>query len=100
MKKIVLAVFACAACLTAGSATFHVNPSAVPGGDGSFAKPFATLAEARDSLRAARKASRVPPLELVEIVLAPGDYIQTESFVLEADDGGMSKDLPVTWKIQ
>ena len=93
-----LAGLACGAALAAAGATFHVDPAAAPGGDGSFAKPFATLAAARDAVRAARQTSRISPAEAVEIVLAPGDYVQTESFALDDRDGGMSAELPVVWK--
>ena len=89
-KTRLLTVFACGAALAAGGATFYVDPAAAPGGDGSFVKPFATLAAARDGVRAARQASRISPAEAVEIVLAPGDYVQTESFALDDRDGGMS----------
>ena len=97
-KTRLLTVFACGAALAAGGATFYVDPAAAPGGDGSFVKPFATLAAARDGVRAARQASRISPAEAVEIVLAPGDYVQTESFALDDRDGGMSAELPVVWK--
>ena len=84
--------------MAAAGATFYVDPAASAGGDGSFAKSFATLAAARDGVRAARQASQISPAESVEIVLAPGDYVQTESFALDDRDGGMSADLPVVWK--
>ncbi|MBQ6010811.1 MAG: hypothetical protein IJL17_19940, partial [Kiritimatiellae bacterium] len=87
-----------AGALAASAAVFHVDPKAAPGGDGSFAKPFATLAAARDAVRAARQASQISPAESVEIVLAPGDYVQAESFALDDRDGGMSAELPVVWK--
>ena len=93
-----LAVLFSAGALAAGAAVFHVDPKATPGGDGSFAKPFATLAAARDAVRAARQASQISPAESVEIVLAPGDYVQAESFALDDRDGGMSAELPVVWK--
>ena len=51
------------ATLAAGAATFHVDPSAAPGGNGSSVKPFATLAAARDAVRAARQASQISPEE-------------------------------------
>ncbi len=80
------------------AAEFHVDPGAAPGGDGSAARPFSTLAAARDGLRAARRAGRVAQGERVEIVLAPGDYIETEGFALDAQDGGTSAAAPVVWR--
>ena len=88
----------CGAVTSAGTVTFHVNPSAAPGGDGSSTKPFATLEAARDGVRAARNAGKVASGEAVEIVLAPGDYVQTEGFVLEPCDGGASDSAPVVWR--
>ena len=76
-------MFVCGAATSASTVTFHVNPSAAPGGDGSPSKPFATLEAARDGVRAARRAGKVASSKAVEIVLAPGDYVQTEGFVLE-----------------
>jgi len=100
MKKIsyCLAMFVCGAAMSASTATFHVNPSAAPGGDGSFTKPFATLEAARDGVRAARNAGKVASGEAVEIVLAPGDYVQMEGFALKPCDGGASNSTPVVWK--
>ena len=93
-----LAVFVCGAATSASTVTFHVNPSAAPGGDGSPSKPFTTLVEARDSVRAARQAGKIVSSKAVEIVLAPGDYVQTEGFVLEPCDGGASESAPVVWR--
>ena len=88
---------ACAA-LSAGAATFHVDNSATLHGDGSSAKPFATLAEARDGVRAARQAGKFANDETVKIVLAPGDYVLKGSLALEESDGGSSESAPVVWK--
>ncbi len=91
--------FACGATMSAAAAaTFHVNPVATPGGDGSSAKPFATLEAARDGVRAARQAKRIASGEAVEIVLAPGDYVQMEGFALKPCDGGVSESVPVVWR--
>ena len=88
----------CGAVTSAGTVTFHVNPSAAPGGDGSSAKPFATLEAARDGVRAARQAGKIASSKAVEIVLAPGDYVQMEGFTLKPCDGGASESAPVVWK--
>ena len=90
--------FAYVATMSAAAATFHVNPVSAPGGDGSPSRPFATLEAARDGVRAARQAGNIASSEAVEIVLAPGDYVQTEGFALEPCDGGASESTPVVWK--
>ena len=92
------AFFACGATMSAAAATFHVNPVAAPGGDGSSVRPFATLVAARDGVRAARQAKRIASGEVVEVVLAPGDYVQMEGFTLKPCDGGASESAPVVWR--
>ena len=97
MKRELIAGIAVAA-VAAGAVELHVNPSAAPDGDGSAARPFATLVGARDGLRAARKAGAVAKDARVDIVLAPGDYVLAAGLVLDVQDGGASADAPVTWK--
>lgn len=94
--KLILGV--AVAAMAAGAVEFHVNPAAEPGGDGSAARPFATLVAARDGLRTARKTGVVAGDARVDIVLASGDYVLAAGFVLDAQDGGASADAPVTWK--
>ena len=86
------------AALIAAAAEFHVNPSAAPDGDGTAARPFASLAAARDGVRAARKAGKVAKDERVDIVLAAGDYLLADGLVLDPEDGGASAAAPVTWR--
>lgn len=50
----------------------NVSPDALPGGDGSAAKPFCTIAEALDA--AARLRGENPPPNGVKIVLHEGTY--------------------------
>jgi hypothetical protein len=59
-------------------------------GDG----PFATLARARDAVRAWRRAGGTGP---AEVVIGGGNYPMTESFVLGPEDSGTT-DAPVTWR--
>lgn len=54
-------------CLPALAADWHVSPTAAPGGDGSAAKPFATLAEAVAALPKA-------PAEPLALHLAAGRH--------------------------
>jgi len=58
--------------------------------------PLATLAGARDRLRALRAAQQLPAGG-AEIVLAPGDYRLDESFALTAEDGGTA-DAPIIYR--
>lgn len=69
-----------------------INPTATPGaGDGGKHNPFATLAEARDALRAYRRAHGGPPPFGVTVWLADGDYWVSETFMLTAEDGGTAE---------
>lgn len=61
-------------------------------GDGSEAKPFATLARARDEVRRV-KAGKGP----IGILLAPGEYPLAAGLVLEARDSG-SENAPVVFR--
>jgi hypothetical protein len=83
-----------AACLlptcAAFGATFHVNPSAAPGGDGSEPSPFSTLETARDAIRANPGGGH-------EVVLHPGVYARTEPLIFQKEDGG-AKGRPVVWR--
>lgn len=51
--------------------------------------PFATLARARDEIRARRRAGTLPPGD-VEVRLAPGTYALTAPFELAAQDSGLT----------
>jgi hypothetical protein len=59
-------------------------------GDG----PFATLARARDAVRAWRRSGGTGP---AEVVIGGGNYPMTESFVLGPEDSG-TPDAPMTWR--
>lgn len=88
MQRLVLA----ALILSGGSALagyeVHVSAVARPGGDGSAAKPFQTLGQAREAIRAARTARRLQTDEAVTVLVAPGIYPLNRSFELTAADGG------------
>ena len=81
--------------LLAGSAmsapadySLFVAPNAPAGGDGSAKAPLASLRQARDAVRAARKAGKVAAGQSVTITLAPGIYRLESPFELEAADSG------------
>lgn len=76
---------------------FYVEADAAPGGDGSRGKPYQTLQQARDGLRAARKAGSIKPSDPVTVYLAPGVYPLTDSFELSSEDGGTAE-APVVYR--
>lgn len=67
---------------------FHVSPSAVPGGDGTPARPFQNLEQARDGLRAARKSGALTRDIKVVVRLAPGVYVLDKTWELSGEDSG------------
>ena len=66
--------------------TIYVNSGAAPHGDGSISNPLRTL---QDAVLLSRKARVKNNGEPVEIVLAPGTYLQKQTVLLSAEDGGL-----------
>lgn len=87
--------FALAAAVAQG-AEFHVDAVAGHGGDGSRARPWRTVGEAVEGIRAARKAGHVKVGEAVELCFRPGDYPVTGVTLTAADSG--TAEAPVTWR--
>ncbi|WP_218934218.1 right-handed parallel beta-helix repeat-containing protein [Rosistilla ulvae] len=75
----------------------HVAANAQPGGNGSQAKPFKSLTEARDRIRAARKSGQLKPDQAVNVLVGPGTYRIEHSFKLTAEDSG-SAAAPVVYR--
>jgi len=79
--------FGMASCACA-AVELHVSADAAADGDGSSRRPYQTLEQARDGLRARRKEGAVKPDEAVTVLLRPGVYRQAASFELTEQDGG------------
>lgn len=75
----------------------HVAANAAPGGDGSEARPFATLVQARDAIRALRKADADASREAITILIAPGVYPLSATWELTPIDSG-SAEAPVIYR--
>ena len=56
--------------------------------------PGASLADVRDCVRTLSPADRT---RVVEVVLAPGEYVLPEGLDLASGDGGVSAEAPVVW---
>ena len=65
----------------------HVAPSGSDSGDGTAAKPFATLERARDEIRSLRKGGALPKGG-VEVRVHGGAYQVSRTFSLAAGDSG------------
>ena len=72
----------------------HVAPTGDDAGDGSRAKPVASLSGARDAVRRLRAEGKAGP---VRVVVADGTYRFTEPLVLGPEDGG-SAEAPVRYE--
>ena len=95
MNRTAIAATCLAAGLWAGAALgaeFHVSPTGSDTSPGTKDKPFATLAKARDAVRAAKAAAREP----VTVWLHAGTYYLPETLVLTAGDSG-TKQAPVVY---
>jgi hypothetical protein len=90
---LVLAVVSCAY----GDLQLHVSPGAAAGGDGSPARPYRTLTDARDGIRALRKAGGLAGNQTITVDIQPGSYALSASFELSAEDSGTA-DAPVIYR--
>lgn len=71
----------------------HVSPQGNDAGDGSVAEPVASLARARDLVRAFGKAGK----EAVTVHVQPGQYFLPETLVFSAADSG-TREAPVVYR--
>ncbi len=78
----------------AAEVVVYVAPTGDDAGDGSRAKPMASLIGARDVVRRLRAAGRTGP---VRVVVADGTYRVTEPLVLTPEDGG-SAEAPIRYE--
>ncbi len=70
----------------------YVNQTADANGDGTEAKPFRTLEEARDSVRKIQ-----PKTEPIEIIVSQGTYWREKTFELTAEDSGTTE-APIVYR--
>jgi len=68
-----------------------------PAGNGSKAKPFQSIQEARDSVRLLRRDGQVKPEDRVTVHIEPGVYSFRSSLTFDKNDGG-SKGNPVVYR--
>ena len=87
MRCFRIAIVICTLCVGASAAEFHVSPAGNDGNAGSEEAPFATLARARDAVRAVKAADGLPDGGLTVWVHA-GRYHVADSFALGVEDGG------------
>lgn len=95
----VLAIFFGATLAQGAEQSYFVSPKGGSGGDGSNHRPFQSLTQARDTLRAARRAGTLRPDTTVTVYLAPGQYRLDSTFELTAEDSGTSQS-PVVFRAQ
>jgi hypothetical protein len=66
----------------------YVAADAGTGGDGSRRRPYQSLEQARDAIRAARKDGSLAGGDAVTVLVGPGVYRQQAAFELNAQDSG------------
>ena len=76
---------------------FFVSADAAGGGDGSRGRPFQTLTQARDRIRAARQVGTLRSGEAVTVNVESGVYRLSGGFELTAQDGGTAT-APVVYR--
>ncbi|MBT4818469.1 MAG: hypothetical protein HN742_13750 [Lentisphaerae bacterium] len=97
MLKHALIPFVLAGTLSAPAATIlHVSPNGADTNPGTAAKPLATLARARDAVRALKTESGLPDGGVV-IQLAPGTYRRDAPLELSSADAG-TKAAPIVYR--
>jgi hypothetical protein len=84
-------------CTTAGlvGATFYVDPSGSDRAAGTRERPWASLAGARDGVRASQARGREP----VEVILRAGVYYLSDTVVFSSEDSG-TPTAPVSYRAE
>ena len=77
--------------------TLYVATNGSDAAPGTRDRPFASLEQARDAIRALKRDRGALPRGGVEVVVLPGDYPRREAFALEAEDSGVES-APVTYR--
>jgi len=73
--------------------TFHVSPKGDDGNPGTLDKPFATLARARDAVRANKKDKNGQP---IQVLVSKGVNYLTSPLILTPEDSG-TETTPITY---
>ena len=84
MSRMTALLIALAACAQAPAAEYFVSPAGSDAHPGTRAKPFASLAAARDAIRKSGRAGKEP----ITIHLADGMHLLGETLVLDSRDSG------------
>ncbi|OGV67941.1 MAG: hypothetical protein A2283_12265 [Lentisphaerae bacterium RIFOXYA12_FULL_48_11] len=98
MRLITLIMFTIVTCAHA-EMNIYVAADAEAGGDGTRRKPYQTLEQVRDRIRAARKTGTLKSSEAVTVNVKPGIYQFKAPFELTAEDSGTAES-PVIYRAQ
>jgi hypothetical protein len=94
--QFVIVIAALAAGRQTTAAELYIAPNGNDAHPGTKEQPFATLARARDAIRAARQTGMMTG-EPLTVTLRAGTYRRTETFALTAEDSGTAEH-PVVWQ--
>ena len=89
----------CALSGWAGDYNVYVSAHTGGGGTGTSEAPFSTLVQARDGIRAARKAGKLKAGQAATVWIAPGNYRLDRTLELGAEDSG-SAEAPTAYRAQ
>lgn len=95
-RSTVVLALATAASALSGATDIYVSPTGCDSADGSLERPFASLAKARDAVRAAKKSGALSKGG-VTVWLRGGEYPMRETLALGAKDSG-SAGAPVVYR--
>ena len=97
MKKICfLSLLACSSC--GSQAALYVNPqSGCDDNKGTASEPFASLEKARDTIRSLKKSGALAE-KGIAVELSGTFAMPTNTFVLDAYDGGSATNAPVVYR--
>ncbi|TWU50595.1 hypothetical protein Poly51_38870 [Rubripirellula tenax] len=95
MRFVLTVLVALCLSITAHAVEIHVSPAGSDTNSGAIDAPLATIAAARDALRASQNLGKEP----CSVILADGVYYLPETLVLTPEDSG-SDEHPVIYRAQ
>src|SRR5690349_10412831 len=95
MPRITFTILSLMCSTVARGVTLHVAPAGDDTRSGTVDQPLASLTGARDAIRKMKAAGEIK--EPVTVLVAPGRYPISETFVLTPDDSGTPA-APITYQ--
>lgn len=90
-------IVCCLTCRTQADLNLYVKADAAPGGDGSQAKPFRQIEQARDAIRRSRQNGQLKVGAGATVHIQPGVYQITKSLEFNKTDSGTAE-APIVYR--